>query len=75
MKILLLGKNAQVGWDLQRCKAPVGEVIALDHHSQGFCSDLSQLQDLAAIAKAMRPDLTSLLPPTRRWTRPKASRK
>ena len=31
MKILLLGKNGQVGWELQRSLAPLGEVIALDH--------------------------------------------
>ena len=30
MKILLLGKNGQVGWELQRSLAPLGEVVALD---------------------------------------------
>ena len=30
MKILLLGKNGQVGWELQRSRAPVGELIAGD---------------------------------------------
>lgn len=30
MKILLLGKNGQVGWELQRSLAPLGELIALD---------------------------------------------
>ena len=30
MKILLLGKNGQVGWELQRALAPLGELIALD---------------------------------------------
>ena len=29
MKILLLGKNGQVGWELQRSLAPLGKVIAL----------------------------------------------
>jgi dTDP-4-dehydrorhamnose reductase len=57
MKILLLGKNGQVGWELQRSLAPLGEVIALDRHSQDFCGDLSQLQDLAATVQAVRPDL------------------
>ena len=28
MKILLLGKNGQVGWQLQRALAPLGEVMA-----------------------------------------------
>ena len=30
MKILLLGKNGQVGWELQRALQPLGEVISLD---------------------------------------------
>ena len=30
MKILLLGKNGQVGWELQRALAPLGMVVALD---------------------------------------------
>lgn len=29
-RILLLGKNGQVGWELQRSLAPLGQVIALD---------------------------------------------
>ena len=28
MKILLLGKNGQVGWELQRALAPLGELVA-----------------------------------------------
>jgi dTDP-4-dehydrorhamnose reductase len=30
MKILLLGKNGQVGWELQRTLAPLGEITAID---------------------------------------------
>src|SRR5439155_23782106 len=30
MKILLLGKNGQVGWELQRSLAVLGEVVAVD---------------------------------------------
>jgi dTDP-4-dehydrorhamnose reductase len=30
MKVLLLGKNGQIGWELQRTLAPLGEIIALD---------------------------------------------
>ena len=57
MKILLLGKNGQVGWELQRSLAPLGEVIALNRHSQDFCGDLSNLQGLAATVQAVRPNL------------------
>ena len=57
MKILLFGKNGQVGWELQRSLAPLGEVIALDRHSQSFCGDLGNLQGLAATVQAVRPDV------------------
>ena len=30
MKILLFGKGGQVGWELQRSLAPLGELVALD---------------------------------------------
>ena len=56
-KILLLGKNGQLGWELQRSLAPLGEVIALDRYSQDFCGDLSNLTGLAATVQAVRPDL------------------
>lgn len=57
MKILLLGKNGQVGWELQRSLVPLGELIALDRHSRGLCGDLSNLQALADTVQAVRPDL------------------
>lgn len=31
MRILLLGKNGQVGWELQRTLAPLGEVVSIDY--------------------------------------------
>jgi len=49
MKILLLGKNGQVGWELQRSLAPLGELVALSRHStdtEGGCGDLTQLEAL-----------------------------
>lgn len=30
MKILLIGKNGQVGWELQRTLGPLGEIVAVD---------------------------------------------
>lgn len=57
MKILLLGKNGQVGWELQRSLAPLGELIALDRHSTDFCGDLTNLQGLAETVQRVRPDL------------------
>ncbi len=57
MKILLLGKNGQVGWELQRSLAPLGELIALDRHSQDLCGDLANLQGLARTVQTVRPDV------------------
>ena len=55
MKILLLGKNGQVGWELQRSLAPLGEVLALDRHSTHYCGDLSKPEELAQTVLAYKP--------------------
>ena len=57
MKILLFGKNGQLGWELQRSLAPLGEVIVLDRHSPDLCGDLENLQGLADTVRALRPDV------------------
>lgn len=58
VKILLLGKNGQVGWELQRALAPLGEVIALDRHgANGLCGDLSNLDGLAATVRHVKPNV------------------
>jgi len=58
MKILLLGKNGQVGWELQRSLAPLGEVIALDRCSAGGLSgDLSNLDSLRATIRKVQPGI------------------
>ena len=57
MKILLLGKNGQVGWELQRSLAPLGEVLALDRHSSDHCGDLGQPERLAQTVLAYRPQV------------------
>ncbi len=57
MKILLLGKNGQVGWELQRSLAPLGNVIALDSGSQDYCGDFTNLQGLAETIRKIRPDV------------------
>ena len=58
MKILLLGKNGQVGWELQRSLAPLGEVIALDHDgAPGLSGDFAHPDSLAATVRAVAPDL------------------
>ncbi len=57
MKILLLGKNGQVGWELQRSLAPLGEVLALDRHSNEHCGDLNQPERLAKTVLAWQPQV------------------
>lgn len=57
MKILLLGKNGQVGWELQRSLAPLGEVLALDRNSTSHCGDLSNLEGLAETVRVFRPQV------------------
>ena len=57
MKILLLGKNGQVGFELQRSLAPLGEVLALDRNSTSHCGDLSNLEGLAETVRVFRPDV------------------
>jgi dTDP-4-dehydrorhamnose reductase len=57
MKILLLGKNGQVGWELQRALAPLGDVVALDRSSTEYCGDLSDLEGLRATLRAVQPDV------------------
>jgi dTDP-4-dehydrorhamnose reductase len=56
MKILLLGKNGQVGWELQRSLALLGEVLVLDRHSTSYCGDLSKPEQLAQTVLAYKPD-------------------
>lgn len=57
MKILLFGKRGQVGWELQRSLAPLGELVALDRHSTDYCGDLGNLQGIAATVRQLQPEL------------------
>lgn len=57
MKILLFGKNGQVGWELQRSLAPLGELIALDSKSSVYCGDLTNLEGLVDSIRSIKPDV------------------
>jgi len=57
MKLLLLGKGGQVGWELQRSLAPLGELVALDFDSPDFHADFSQPALLADTVMKIRPDV------------------
>ena len=47
MKLLITGCNGQVGWNLQRTLAPMGEVLAID-------IDQVDLTDLDAVGRTVR---------------------
>ncbi len=58
MKVLLLGKNGQVGWELQRSLSTLGELVALDFDSPGpWRADFSNPESLAVLVQAIRPDV------------------
>jgi dTDP-4-dehydrorhamnose reductase len=58
VKILLFGKNGQVGWELQRSLASLGDVVALDFDSPGpLAADFSQPEALAATVRVVAPDV------------------
>ncbi|MDM0108303.1 dTDP-4-dehydrorhamnose reductase [Variovorax sp. J22R24] len=57
MKLLLLGKGGQVGWELQRSLAPLGELVALDFDSTDFHADFSHPEQLAETVLKLRPDV------------------
>jgi dTDP-4-dehydrorhamnose reductase len=59
MRILLLGSNGQVGWELQRSLAPLGEVVALQRETaanpQGLCGNLEDPEALLHSVRTLRP--------------------
>lgn len=57
MHLLLLGKNGQVGWELQRALSPLGRITALDRHSADYCGDLTKPEELAQTVRALKPDV------------------
>jgi dTDP-4-dehydrorhamnose reductase len=58
MKILLLGKDGQVGWELQRSLRPLGELIALGRHGvDGLSGDLTDLAALRETIRKVQPDV------------------
>ena len=55
MKILLFGKNGQVGWELQRSLVPLGEVVALDFDQIG--GDFTDMEGIVATVRRIAPDV------------------
>ena len=53
MKILLIGKNGQLGWELQRTCMTLGEVTAVDYPEV----DLTHLDELRGLIQTEKPNL------------------
>ena len=53
MRILLTGRNGQVGWELERALAPRGEVIACDRAAL----DLAQPDRIVSVVRATHPEV------------------
>ena len=53
MKILLTGRNGQVGWELAHALAPLGEVIAFDRGGL----DLADPDQIVTAVRSVRPDV------------------
>ena len=57
MKILLFGKGGQVGWELQRSLAPLGELVALDADSRELSGDFTDPDGLSRTIRSVKPDV------------------
>lgn len=58
MKILLFGKDGQVGWELQRSLAPLGDLVALDVEGvDGLCGDFSDPDGVAETVRIVAPNV------------------
>jgi len=53
MRILLVGKDGQVGWELQRALQPLGELVAVGRER----CDLAQPAQVRETVRSTRPDL------------------
>lgn len=59
MRILLLGPNGQLGWELRRSLAPLGELTAWDRRCRDDAAfgDLAEPARLASAVSQLRPDI------------------
>lgn len=54
-RILILGGDGQVAWELRRCLASLGEVIAVGRRTMPHALDLEQPESIAPLIEALRP--------------------
>ncbi len=53
LRILLIGRSGQLGWELQRCLAPLGEVVTYDYPE----IDLAKPASLPALVRGVNPQV------------------
>jgi len=53
MKFLLIGRNGQLGWELQRTCMTLGEVVATDYPDV----DISQAAALRVLIRTVKPNI------------------
>jgi len=53
LRILLTGRNGQVGWELERALAPLGEMIATDRSTL----DLTSEEQIRSVVRAVKPNV------------------
>ncbi|MDO4896670.1 MAG: dTDP-4-dehydrorhamnose reductase [Moraxella sp.] len=58
-KILLLGKNGQVGFELHRALQPLGQVLALNRNTNqdGHCGDVADFNAISSVIDDYQPDV------------------
>lgn len=52
-KILILGKNGQIGWELQRCLSTLGHIVAVDRTE----ADLAEPANLVKLIRHVKPSI------------------
>lgn len=59
MNILLLGRDGQVGWELQRALQPLGKVFALGRglDTDGLSGDVANYEAMELLFKRINPDI------------------
>jgi dTDP-4-dehydrorhamnose reductase len=58
VKIVVLGRDGQVGWELQRALAPLGDVAALAREgAENECGDLENPDGLRRALRRLNPDI------------------
>ncbi len=57
MKILLFGKNGQLGWELQRSLAPLGDLVALGSRDAACAAEYQAAKEPDDPVRHLRPDV------------------